>query len=154
MWLQMLIIKLFKGTRKNPHRWEANQLLPVRLQMLNIKLIKEAWKVPHYLYQGNMHLQEFFSLWNQDWASIKRLEYTEKLRRWLALLVKQCWLLWSARFCLKYNPPSQIKIYNRHFDTQKIARSHWSPLTGWYYELHVKISRRYDESRSCLNLIF
>ena len=49
---------------------------------------------------------------------------------------------------------SDIGLYSRHFDTKNIARSHRSSSTGCYCELHTKISSCYNESRSCLNLIF
>ena len=45
-------------------------------------------------------------------------------------------------------------MVSRHFDTKKTIRNHWSPSTGWYYELHIKISRRYNESRSCRKTCF
>ena len=49
---------------------------------------------------------------------------------------------------------SDIGLYNRHFDTKNITRSHRSSSTGCYCELHTKITSCYNESRSCLNSIF
>ena len=59
---------------------------------------------------------------------------------------------WCSQSIKKHE--SENKILNRQCDTKKIARNHWSSSTGWYYELHIKISRRYNESRSCRNSIF
>ena len=48
-----------------------------------------------------------------------------------------------ASKCLFYHHTCLIadafqRMHIRHFDTKKIARSNWSPLTGWYYEPHSK----------------
>ena len=48
----------------------------------------------------------------------------------------------------------RMAVVTRHCDTQKNSWNHWSPQTGCYYELHTKISSRYNESRSCRKTIF